>query len=85
MAKAKESEPPSFEAALRRLEEIVEAMEEESVSLEGLVARYEEGIGLLRHCRSRLDEADRRIRILREDGETEALPSSSSTAGKDEA
>ncbi len=57
-------EPASFEEALARLEEIVEALEEGQVSLADSLARYEEGIQLLKQCYQSLGQAERRIELL---------------------
>jgi exodeoxyribonuclease VII small subunit len=66
-AKAAEAARPetlSFEAALQRLESIVETMESSELSLEQLLARYEEGIQLARACQARLADAELRLQQL---------------------
>ena len=60
----KRSKDPGFEASLRRLEEIVAALEEGDRPLEESLRLFEEGVGLTRQCAARLDEAERRIEIL---------------------
>jgi exodeoxyribonuclease VII small subunit len=50
-----------FEAALKELEAIVEAMESEDLPLETLLRRYEEGVKLAQVCQTRLAEAEQRI------------------------
>jgi exodeoxyribonuclease VII small subunit len=60
----KRSKEPDFEASLRRLEEIVAALEEGDRPLEESLRLFEEGVGLTRRCAARLDEAERRIEIL---------------------
>jgi len=54
----------TFEQALTALEQIVERLESEALSLEEALALFEEGIGLARFCAGRLDEAERRIELL---------------------
>ena len=63
----------SFEEAMAELEDIVEAMEGEQLPLEELVARYEAGSALLKHCGSVLNAAKKRIELitLADRGETE--------------
>ena len=64
-----------FEAAVKRLEEIAAKLEKDNVSLEEALKLYEEGVRLVRVCNERLEDAERRIRILKmtPDGEmTEA-------------
>ena len=53
-----------FEAALEKLESIVEAMESDELPLETLLARFEEGTRLARQCQSRLAEAELKIQQL---------------------
>ena len=55
----------SFEAALTKLETIVDAMEQGEVPLAELLAKYEEGTKLLKACESRLKEAELKIDQLR--------------------
>lgn len=52
---------PGFEAALKELAAIVEAMEAEDLPLETLLRRYEEGVKLAQVCQTRLAEAEERI------------------------
>jgi exodeoxyribonuclease VII small subunit len=59
-----ESAEPSFEEALAGLEAIVEAMENETLPLEELVARYEKGSELLGRCESLLKSARGRIELI---------------------
>lgn len=56
---------PSFEAALERLEAVVESMESGDVPLADLLARYEEGTKLLKICEERLKEAELKIEQLK--------------------
>ena len=55
----------TFEAALARLESIVESMESGDVPLAELITRFEEGNKLLKLCESRLKDAEVRIEQLR--------------------
>jgi len=57
-------EQPTFEGALKRLEEIVTHLERNELDLEQSLQRFEEGVKLIRFCATRLDEAERRIEIL---------------------
>jgi exodeoxyribonuclease VII small subunit len=54
----------SFEAAIERLQTIVEELEGGSLSLEESIARYEEGVKLSRRLTQTLDEAEKRIERL---------------------
>lgn len=61
-----EKERPSFEEALKRLEEIVGELEDDSISLEKSIALYEEGIKLSKLCTETLEEAELRIQKVAE-------------------
>ncbi|REK07905.1 MAG: exodeoxyribonuclease VII small subunit [Planctomycetota bacterium] len=60
----KPTPPATFEEALARLEVVVRALEEGQIPLADSLARYEEGIQLLRHCYQSLEHAERRIEML---------------------
>jgi exodeoxyribonuclease VII small subunit len=60
----------SFEAALSKLEGIVESMETGEVPLADLLARFEEGNKLLKHCETRLKEAELKIEQLKKERDT---------------
>lgn len=62
MAKAAKS----FEESVSRLEEIVRALENGSVSLDESLKLYEEGIALVRECNKKLDGVEAKIKVLTE-------------------
>ena len=53
-----------FEEALRRLEDIVEGMENDDLPLETLLAKYEEGVRLAHSCQARLADAELKVQRL---------------------
>jgi exodeoxyribonuclease VII small subunit len=55
------AEDPSFEDSLLQLERTVRELEDGQLGLEDALARYEEGVGLIKRCYSRLREAEMRI------------------------
>lgn len=55
----------SFEAALAKLETIVESMEQGETPLAELLAKYEEGTKLLKVCEGRLKDAELKIEKLK--------------------
>ena len=55
----------SFEAALGKLESIVDSMEQGEVPLAELLGKYEDGTKLLKICEARLKEAELKIEKLR--------------------
>ena len=58
------ADQPTFEQALKRLEEIVHSLEEGDVGLNEALERYEEGVKLLRQSYDLLQRAERRIELL---------------------
>ena len=61
------AEAPRFEAALQRLEQIVQQLEKGELPLEQSLVLYEEGIRLSRLCHAKLEEAEGRIETLMKD------------------
>lgn len=55
----------TFEAAIGRLESIVESMEAGDVPLADLLLKFEEGSKLLKVCESRLKDAELKIEQLK--------------------
>ncbi|MBR2460705.1 MAG: exodeoxyribonuclease VII small subunit [Clostridia bacterium] len=62
-------ETVDFESALKRLEEIVDALENGDSPLERSLSLFEEGVGLIRSCNTRLDEAEQKVKILLGNGD----------------
>lgn len=55
---------PSFEEALKGLENVVAKLESGEAKLEESIRLFEEGMKLSALCQKRLDEADRKIELL---------------------
>jgi exodeoxyribonuclease VII small subunit len=55
------NEPKTFEGALVELEKIVRDLEDGETGLEQALARYEQGVGLLRRCYDQLRKVEQRI------------------------
>lgn len=66
-AKKQSAGPPTFEESLRRLEEIVNQLEQGDVPLEDSLRLYEEGIGLSKICTQRLSQAELTLKKLGKD------------------
>ena len=60
-------ETPSFEAALLKLDEIVQKLEKGELPLEQSLVLYEEGVRLSRLCHAKLEEAEGKIELLLKD------------------
>ena len=61
------TETPSFEAALKQLEEVVQKLEKGELPLEESLKLYEQGLRLTRLCHGKLEEAEGRIELLVKD------------------
>jgi exodeoxyribonuclease VII small subunit len=55
---------PSFEESLKKLETIVDQLEQGDLSLEDSLKLFEEGVGLSAACKKELDEAEGKVQIL---------------------
>jgi len=65
------NETPSFEAALKQLEETVQRLEKGELTLEESLELYEDGIRLSRLCHGKLEEAEGKIELLVKDARGE--------------
>ena len=65
-----------FEEALKKLEKIVEELEQGDLSLDEALKKYQDGIELSRLCSARLENAKKKIDILAKNkkGEFELRP-----------
>ncbi len=74
--KKTENKPLELEESMKRLDEVVEKLSGEGVSLEESLALYEEGVALVRECNARLENAQRKITVLKmnADGEITEEP-----------
>ncbi len=63
MSDKKEKEP-TYEEAIKRLEEIVRRLEDENIPLEESLACFQEGIRLSRYCREKLAEIEFKVEHL---------------------
>jgi exodeoxyribonuclease VII small subunit len=67
--KKTEAQSKNFEAGLAALEKIVRELERGDLPLEESLRLFEEGVRLSRQCQERLNQAERRIELLLQDGE----------------
>ncbi len=74
--KSQDKKPIELEEGMKRLDEVVQRLSGEGISLEESLALYEEGVALVRECNARLESAERKISILRlnDDGEITEEP-----------
>ena len=79
------SKAQTFEQCLSRLDEVVSKLESGDLPLDDALERYEEGVKLVRTCRTELEHAELKIRRLVERNgklETEDIPASNLFGGE---
>lgn len=64
---SKGTQKHTFEASLRRLEEIVNKLEQGEVPLEDSIKLYEEGLALSKKCIEKLTQAELKLKTLSKD------------------
>lgn len=74
MGKASEADKnPSLEDNFARLEETIEMLESEDITLEGAFAAYSQGMEILKKCNEQIDRVEKQVLKLTEQGELEEL------------
>ena len=53
-----------FEDAMAQLEKIVEQIENDEISLDEALTKYQNGVALVKFCQDKLAEAEQKIKIL---------------------
>lgn len=60
----------NLEELFQSLEEVIKGMEESSVTLEQSFDMYNRGMKILKECSRTIDEVEKKVLVLDEDGET---------------
>lgn len=66
----KQSQETTLEEQFRSLEEVVNRLEREEISLEESFQLYQKGMTLLKACNDTIDTVEKKVLILDENGET---------------
>ena len=66
----KELENSSLEEMFVSLEEVIQKLEKEEISLEESFSLYQQGMGLLKMCNGKIDSVEKKVLILDEYGES---------------
>ena len=65
----------SFEAAIKRLEQVVQGMESGEASLDTMLTLFQEGQELVKFCNAKLNEVEKKIeKLSKSDGEIKPVP-----------
>ncbi len=65
--KTKNEKADSFEHSLKKLEEIVQTLEGGEIPLDETLEKFEEGMKLVQFCHGKLNEAEKKLKILIKD------------------
>lgn len=63
----KKQDKPTFEQAVTELKQIVDKIEDGQIPLEESIGQYEKGMALIQHCRTILQQAEKRIERISAD------------------
>lgn len=61
----------TLEEAFTELEDIIETLEQEPASLEESFQLYKKGMDVLKECHTAIDDVEKKMLILNEEGETD--------------
>lgn len=64
----KKTESLPLEEAFSRLEDIVERLEQDTISLEESFQIYQQGMELLKKCNESIENVEKQVLVLQEDG-----------------
>lgn len=64
----KKTESLPLEEAFSRLEDIVERLEQDTISLEESFQIYQQGMELLKKCNESIENVEKQVLLLQEDG-----------------
>ncbi|MBL7996549.1 exodeoxyribonuclease VII small subunit [bacterium] len=65
--KTKSEKTDSFEHSLKKLENIVQTLESGETPLDETLQKFEEGMKLVQFCHGKLNEAEKKLKILVKD------------------
>lgn len=63
----------TLEGAFEELNDIIDQLEQEEISLDASFKLYSEGMKLLKYCNDSIDKVEKKIIILNENGEENEL------------
>lgn len=59
----------TLEQSFEKLEELLTALESREITLEESFAVYQEGMELLKYCNGKIDQVEKKMQVLSEEGE----------------
>lgn len=70
---SKEIETLGLEENFAKIEELIEKMSKDTLSLEDAFTAYKEGMDLLKLCNEQIDRVEKKVLVLNENGALEEL------------
>lgn len=71
MSGNEQKKSPSLEETFLQIEDIIDKMENQDISLEESFSLYQQGIGKLKECNQLLDTVEKKMQIIGQEGESE--------------
>lgn len=68
MAKSSEKDEFNLEEGFNKLDEMVKALENPDINLEDSFKIYQEGMELLKKCSASIDDVEKKVLVLEENG-----------------
>lgn len=63
----------SLEQAFEQIENTIESLEDENITLEDSFREYQKGMKLLKYCNEKIDMVEKKVLKINEDGELDEL------------
>ncbi|MCM1263361.1 MAG: exodeoxyribonuclease VII small subunit [Butyrivibrio sp.] len=63
----------SLEQAFEQIENTIENLEDENITLEDSFREYQQGMRLLKYCNEKIDMVEKKVLKINEDGELDEL------------
>ena len=74
----------NFEDSIKRLKAIVEQIEQGEIPLQDSLEQYEQGMALIKHCRTILQTAEKRIEKISKAQQDEPKPAADAPPGSED-
>ena len=73
MTQVQNSKKQNVQEALKKLEQLVRELEQKDVDVEAGLAKFKEGVGLVKLCQSQLRQAENEFKKLKEELEEDQV------------
>lgn len=59
----------TLEQTFEKIEDLIEALEQEDISLEDSFKAYQEGMKLIKNCNEKINKVEKKVLVLNENGD----------------